>query len=379
FNIATELTDRCKTEGELGLIGILIWMRFMACRHLTWNKNFNVKPREISEAQDRFTNLLQIIYLNQPSNREIVRLIMMCVGPGGQGDAGQRIRDEILLIQRNNNCKAGMMEEWHQKLHNNNSPDDVIICEVTKLSEHALLNYVRSGFRMDVNWKTLNANGLSREKLANYGRPILSEPHFRTDIRDRLIHDLTAYLKILKDGNIASAIKHSSGLSLKLLKLLESRIELRPVLQTSHKRLKDMIFLDISLDSALGTTAEKGLKNVNFANPLWALQTKAILDRLQLLLAERSQHYQNRIQPSAQYLGNLLGHPKWTIDIFTEELIRSGCSAIMSILINHFDPILRKIANLSWKECDVHVIVCIIDWTQSMVTDSSSNPNITAS
>ncbi|CAJ1974048.1 unnamed protein product [Sphenostylis stenocarpa] len=162
-------------------------------------------------------------------------------------------------------------------------------------------------------------------------------------------------------------------------KLLESRIELRPVLQTSHKRLKDMIFLDISLDSALGTTAEKGLKNVNFANPLevlslfslmlenlclstvnnedytyctkdsyricvlyksgnsqWALQTKAILDRLQLLLAERSQHYQNRIQPSAQYLGNLLGHPKWTIDIFTEELIRSGCSAIMKNGTNCF-------------------------------------------
>ncbi|KAG5018911.1 hypothetical protein JHK87_014766 [Glycine soja] len=42
FNIATELTDRCKTEGELGLIGILVWMRFMACRHLTWNKNFNI-------------------------------------------------------------------------------------------------------------------------------------------------------------------------------------------------------------------------------------------------------------------------------------------------------------------------------------------------
>lgn len=32
--------------------------------------------------------------------------------------------------QRNNDCKGGMMEEWHQKLHNNSSPDDVIICEV---------------------------------------------------------------------------------------------------------------------------------------------------------------------------------------------------------------------------------------------------------
>ena len=54
---------------------------------------------EISEAQDRFTNLLQGIYSNQPNKREIVRLIMKCVGRGGQGDVGQRIRDEILLIQ----------------------------------------------------------------------------------------------------------------------------------------------------------------------------------------------------------------------------------------------------------------------------------------
>lgn len=39
------------------------------------------------------------MYLNQPSDREIVRLIMTCIGRGGQGEVGQRIRDEILLIQ----------------------------------------------------------------------------------------------------------------------------------------------------------------------------------------------------------------------------------------------------------------------------------------
>ena len=26
-----------------------------------------------------------------------------------------------------------MMEEWHQKLHNNTSPDDVVICQVGRL------------------------------------------------------------------------------------------------------------------------------------------------------------------------------------------------------------------------------------------------------
>ncbi|KAI9097467.1 hypothetical protein K1719_025238 [Acacia pycnantha] len=429
FNIATELTERCKSEGGLELIGILVWLRFMACRHLTWNKNYNVKPREISEAQDRFTCLLQKIYLNQPSDREIVRLIMACVGRGGSGDVGQRIRDEILLIQRNYDCGTGMMEEWHQKLHNNSSPDDIIICE-------ALINYARCGFRINVYWETLNAKGLTREKLASYDRPIVSEPHFRSDLRDGLIRDLTAYLKTLKavhagvdlesaidiclgssfkDVNVENATKHRSavGLPLNLLeslnfvkahfgdinigplteKLLESRILLHPVLLTSHGRLKDLLFLDISLDSAVRTTMERGLKNLNFAyipealfffslmlenlclstvnnedfiyctkdwyrvcesfksgDSQWALQTKAILDRLQLVLAERSQHYQKSIQPSAQYLGKLLGVPKWATDIFTEELIRSGCSAILSILINRFDPILRKVSNLgSWQ------------------------------
>ena len=55
--------------------------------------------REISAAQDRLTNLLQHMYAEQPENREMIRLIMSTVGRGGQGDVGQRIRDEILVVQ----------------------------------------------------------------------------------------------------------------------------------------------------------------------------------------------------------------------------------------------------------------------------------------
>lgn len=115
----------------------------------------------------------------------------------------------------------------------------------------------------------------------------------------------------------------------------------------------------------------------------WALKTKAILERLQIVLADRSDYYQKIIQPSAQYLGNLLGVGKWAvcssilsttldekkpkwfaliflhaydqfsqfifqIDIFMEDLIRAGASAILSILLNRFDPIIRRIANLGW-------------------------------
>lgn len=42
---------------------------------------------------------MEKIYLQQPNKREIVRLTMALVGRGGQGDVGQRIRDEILVIQ----------------------------------------------------------------------------------------------------------------------------------------------------------------------------------------------------------------------------------------------------------------------------------------
>ena len=50
---------------------------------------------------------MEKIYLQQPYKREIVRLTMALVGRGGQGDVGQRIRDEILVIQVNGSSYYG--------------------------------------------------------------------------------------------------------------------------------------------------------------------------------------------------------------------------------------------------------------------------------
>ena len=43
------------------------------------------------------------------------------------------------------------MEEWHQKLHNNTSPDDVVICE-------ALIAYIRAGLDIQAYWDTLHVS-----------------------------------------------------------------------------------------------------------------------------------------------------------------------------------------------------------------------------
>ncbi|KAL3680910.1 hypothetical protein R1sor_023866 [Riccia sorocarpa] len=429
YNIATGLTDRAKDEGDLALVGILVWLRYMATRQLIWNKNYNVKPREISAAQERLTDLLQTIYRDQPHNRETVRLIMSTVGRGGQGDVGQRIRDEILVIQRNNDCKGGMMEEWHQKLHNNTSPDDVVICQ-------ALLDHISKDFDMSVYWKTLNDNGVTKERMRSYDRPIVSEPKLRPDQKDGLIRDLTAYLRTLKavhsGADLESAVEICMGYSAEgqgfmggvnihpisglsgalpdLLRfvlehvedkevvpllegLLEARRELRPSLLSKNDRLRDIIFLDLALDSTVRTAVERGLESLGKAGPadlawivslvvenlalsssnneelvyclkdwyvtqdlikskapMWALRTKAVLDRTRLALQDKAEYYQHLLQPTAEYLGTLLGVEDWAMEIFTEEMIRAGSAASLSLILNRLDPVIRKEANMgSWQ------------------------------
>lgn len=116
-------------------MAVAMWLRFASARLLVWNNNYNVKPREISAKQDRLTSSLTALWIAHPFARSTLRLGLTAVGRGGQGDMGQRIRDEILVVQSNSGLKGGFMEQWHQKLHNNSSPDDVVICR-------ALLAYI---------------------------------------------------------------------------------------------------------------------------------------------------------------------------------------------------------------------------------------------
>ncbi|XP_076893044.1 alpha-glucan water dikinase, chloroplastic-like [Bidens hawaiensis] len=429
FNIAADLVEEAKDIGELGLAAILVWMRFMATRQLIWNKNYNVKPREISRAQDRLTDLLQNVYVNYPQYSELLRMIMSTVGRGGEGDVGQRIRDEILVIQRNNDCAGGMMEEWHQKLHNNTSPDDVVICQ-------ALIDYIKSDFDISVYWNTLNKNGITKERLLSYDRAIRNEPKFSSGQKEGLLRDLGNYMRTLKavhsGADLESAISNCMGYKSEgqgfmvgvninpvsglpsgfpellqfvlehvedknvdslLEGLLEAREVLRPLLSKPNDRLKDLLFLDIALDSTVRTAIERSYEDLNSAKPekvmylitlvlenlilssdnnedliyclkgwnqalvmletgdgSWALYAKSVLDRTRLALASKGELYHQLLQPSAEYLGARLNLDQWAVSIFTEEMIRAGSAASLSSLVNRLDPILRNVAHLgSWQ------------------------------
>lgn len=55
------------------------------------------------------------------------------------------------------------------------------------------------------------------------------------------------------------------------------------------------------------------LEMSNKSDNQWALYAKAFLDRTRLALATKGEEYHNILQPSAEYLGSLLGIEKWTV------------------------------------------------------------------
>jgi hypothetical protein len=56
------------------------------------------------------------------------------------------------------------LEQWHQKLHQNTTPQDVVIAE-------AYLAFLASGDHADW-WRVLGERGLSAELLASWEQPI---------------------------------------------------------------------------------------------------------------------------------------------------------------------------------------------------------------
>jgi alpha-glucan,water dikinase len=59
----------------------------------------------------------------------------------------------------------------------------------------------------------------------------------------------------------------------------------------------------------------------------WALRTKAVLDRTRLALQDKAEYYQKILQPTAEYLGSLLGVEEWAVSIptYRYEFNRSLC------------------------------------------------------
>ena len=93
----------------------------------------------------------------------------------GRGGDGQKIRDEILNIMHRHHIKevkGTWMEEWHQKLHNNTTPDDIPICE-------AYIAFLKSNGDNGQYWRVLSDAGITRQRLEGFDRAIVQEPEVK--------------------------------------------------------------------------------------------------------------------------------------------------------------------------------------------------------
>lgn len=408
FNLCHDLLDRVGSDLD-GLALLYVWLRFSAIRQLTWQRNYNTKPRELAHAQDRLTHKLATIFQQAPVAHPLVRLMLVTVGRGGEG---QRIRDEILNIMHRHHVKevsGHFLEEWHQKLHNNTTPDDIVICE-------AYLEFLRSNGNLDLFYHTLEKGGVTRQRLESFERPIRSSPQFMGHLRDGLIGDFQHFLTILKSshsgtdletawnntrqqlGNHLQGVldeiwhrRHDPGMPLVQLvnRITEVRRHLPSHFQSGHN-VRELLYLDLALEQLLRGAVERHiherlngeqltelilyvLENVtlSYADPElsacfrhwdrlqsqprfsadWSLRAKSVTERIGRALSAWIDHFYQLFQAKAEYLGHGFQAESWTITLFSEEVVRgSSLGFVLSMLLYHLDPLLREAAHIGdWQ------------------------------
>jgi alpha-glucan,water dikinase len=277
FNLCYDLLERVRNDLE-GQALLYVWLRFSAIRQLTWQRNYNTKPRELAHAQDRLTHKIAELYRLEPHGRPLARLTLGTVGRGGEG---QRIRDEILNIMHRHHVKevsGHFLEEWHQKLHNNTTPDDVVICE-------AYLEFLRNNGNLDRFYQTLEADGVTRQRLESFERPIRSSPQFVPHLKDGLLHDFRAFLKTLKashsgtdletalnaarsqlDGHLQDALNYlwehrnvsAAALVDFVARITDARRRLSNLLH-GERSSRELLYLDLALEQLLRGVVERNI------------------------------------------------------------------------------------------------------------------------
>lgn len=406
YNLCHELLDRVQGSRE-GLALVFVWFRFSALRQLDWQRNFNTQPRELSHAQQRLTSRLAELYGKEPSQRELIRLLLTTIGHGGEG---QRIRDEILEIMHRYGIREvseNFIEQWHQKMHNNTTPDDIVICE-------SYLAFLRSNGDPRAFWRTLEAGGVTRRRLESFERPIVAQPDFYPGKKEAMIRDFEHFLGTLKSVHSAMDLgicihaarhefdsamhfladyiwEHRDAAGRLVIHLFQEVAQLRSLIAKRFESTvsPDLLCLDVALEDFLRTSAERNIgsemeeklllewlsltadgfllahaeQDLSLALLQWnrirksaaldmglTLQAESALDRMERSVGDYVHDLRNLLQPKAESLGNAFHADSWTISLFSEEVVRGGLIFALSLLCRRLRSLLRQRAKLSpWQ------------------------------
>ena len=400
-------------------IWILIWLRYSFLRQLDWQRNYNTRPALLSGAMSHLSDLLTGKYGDALKNEKeyknlinskssIIKNILSFLGKGTGN--GQEIRDEILKIMRRNNMKevriGNFYEQWHQKLHNNTTPEDITICQ-------AVIDFLRAKGDVSVYWKTLKEGGITKERLASYERNITNEPWYRPNIN---IGDFENYLRILKSVHASTDLimtyesckgiigggachkmdeilrnKETNDVIGQLRRVAELREELDGVIRReigNNGKLREVLFLELSLEVYVRQLVEKVihikldyksyineialvLRNIkisypnykefnlcyedwkNIVEPLMndqskdaSLRVKSVISRLSRLLTSVIDYYNDHYDAKGKYFGKECNCDNFAVEMFSEELIRGSIFFALSMLLKKIEPIIRQNAKL---------------------------------
>ena len=402
-------------------IWVYIWLRYSFLRQLDWQRNYNTRPALLSGAMSNLSDILtrkysefvkgENKYKNLIQSKSfIIKNILSLLGKGTGN--GQEIRDEILKIMHRNKMskkpEKNFYEQWHQKLHNNTTPDDIVICE-------AVINFLKNKGDMNIYWKTLKEGGISKERLASYERNITSEPYYSPDYN---IKDFENYLRILKSVHASTDLymtyegcknfignnainkmedilrnKETTEIIPQLQKVSELREELNEIIKNlinkgDNIKLREVLFLEISLEIYVRQLVEKMihikldlkdyiseisivLKHIKISFPNFsefnlcyedwnniviplvnddsadsALKIKSVLSRLSRILTSVIDYYNIYYDSKGKYFGKECNCDDFAVQNFSEELIRGSIFFALSMLLKKIEPIIRKKANL---------------------------------
>lgn len=100
-----------------------------------------VRPH-MAHSQDALTRLLAELMEQHAEWRDLLKLGLAAVGRGGQGDVGQRIRDEILYVQSRNGAKVIIFLGLFLACHCHANPciwNEIVCANTTHCLRHGAL------------------------------------------------------------------------------------------------------------------------------------------------------------------------------------------------------------------------------------------------
>ncbi|GIM14936.1 hypothetical protein Vretimale_17803 [Volvox reticuliferus] len=404
--LTAEVLDAADATGPEGMALIFTWLRLSSTRVLDWYRNANFQPKDIASIQKHTGERIAEKSRSSahPLNRLLARGALAGLPRGGGN--GDDIRMGILHIMRGNGIREGhrpghdepFLEQWHQKLHTNTSPDDVTICE-------AYLAFLHSGNHDDY-WRVLWDNGrLTREKLESWSKPIKAWPQHLP----HLIPAFQGYLWTLKTthagADLDTAMEMAKGFmddDLRWViydilahrndwwvpgKIVEARQRLAYYWKASGSS-RDLLLLDIALENWFRTSLERTdfdrlgrddlielvglvLRSARIAYddedltqcealwerlrghpPLpgerwggqWSLAALAAAERLELSVAAHMDKLYGLVQPHADAFGRACRLDQAHVANFGEEVVRGQPLFLISLLLQKLEPQLRAAA-----------------------------------